>query len=291
MSIFGIGLGLGGPPSIIRGGHITGRFSAAARDYFALVEAGGGTVVDKAWTDSFILELQRLEIYDNARCLIGARMGNTIRTSGSDVFSSKAWDASPLRGHYTQPAEASQPKIVGNQYDFDSDRNMLGDSTARTALRNAPGICAMAMMRGPLAGDCFYNYWHNDRFNGTIRFAGRSNGNVRVSMTKASDSASLPPIDTNTATNQDAVISVNTIGNVAHAYVNLSSSLGTAVDLGPGNFPDREADEAVIGARRVEGGLELSYDRLGRMILLFNRELTGEERVGMVTFLMETHGV
>lgn len=267
------------------------RFSKLARDYFALVEAGGGTVLDKPFTNALIVELQTLGIYDDCRCLVGARLGNTVRIDGlGDAFSSKAFDASPLKGHYVQTSEGSQPKLVGNQWDFATDRHMLGDATARTALRNVPGLCAIAAMRGCDASDVFYNYWYAGRFNGAIRFGGRSNGNVRPSSTK-STTVTTSSIDTNTSLNQDAIISVNTIGNVAHAYVNLSESLGTPIDLGAGNYPDIVADEAVLGALRVSIGFELGYNRLGRMIMLFGRELTNSERQGIVAFLMEAYGI
>ena len=174
MSQFGIGLGLAGPPALRQN---AARYGPLARDYFAKVESGGGTVVDQHFTNALLVELEQMGIYDDAVCIVGPRLGNTLRPDSGDLFVSKAWDASPQQGHFEQEAEVNQPKLEGNDWNFAGDKWLPGDSLAGQALSEATQAAMWEVMRSLDTGSIVrmtYRY-----INGDSRFDQNSQSGPR----------------------------------------------------------------------------------------------------------------
>ena len=139
------------------------RFSPLASDYFAKVESGGGTVVDKQFTNALLVELEQMGIYDDAVCVVGPRLGNTLRPDSGDLYVSRAWDASPAEEDWSQPTEVEQPQLTDGVWLFDGTDMRLVRGTSLdlndfTAIVRA-SIDQLSIDYGALFGLNSTQYW------------------------------------------------------------------------------------------------------------------------------------
>jgi hypothetical protein len=255
--------------------------------YIARVETGGGTVRDPRFADMLVRLQKQLGIYDDCVAMMGARLGNTIRAAGSNLFSSRAWDASPLAFDLVQSTEAEQPRILGQSWG--GWRRFFAGGTC-SHLRNAPGFTALSMVNMPHADTINHGIFSIGTYSSDSnslrisRFGNQDRVRHSIGISANKDTVSPGPNNLFSATNAMSIYSLIINSSGRHFFQN-KSLLSTATL--PASLPF--ADSSSTSIHIMNSVDNTSLDGPANIFLMWRTDIGTSAYDAIVDFLNQAY--
>jgi hypothetical protein len=252
--------------------------------YLQTVAQENGIVADPRFCDRIIKFCKSRNIWNNLRTCVGRPFGQKLRIDGDTKYVEKAYDLSPLGGHFTSPVFGGEPQVSNLGYWFNV-RGMQGNENSLKALRNAEGFTGMVMYYPTIEGTLVTVYSdNNSNLQERTRFRNGPGTAMRlqVRVVDSDERFSAQPTY-NLEGNQ--LFGGRVSGGITRVYSWGTEIFETSSFVSDSNFSDIDSSSRFWGS--AGSSSDQLWNQESRLVVIFNTDIGEQNYNDLVALIQE----